>query len=206
MVVLEKMNFRICIVIASLVLFTTEWLTAQTTLSGGESNETVQVQPKKTKGYFKIAWRQPYPNPYRAGIYSLILPSAGQFYNRRYWKMPIVWGGFAALVVSVDYNKGFRDRFETAYGLSVVGLEHEFTGLIRDSETLRRYRNSHDKNLQLSYVGFFGLYALTALDAYVDAHLKNFDIDDNLSLSIRPVFNGVHQSGVGLGLVLSPKD
>ncbi len=200
------MNFRICFVIASLVLFTTRWLPAQTTLTGVENNQPEQVRPKKTKGHFKIAWQQPYPNPYRAGIYSLILPSAGQMYNRRYWKMPIVWGGFAALVVSVDYNKGFRDRFDTAYGLAVVGLEHEFTGLIRDAETLRRFRNSHDKNLQMTYIGFFGLYALTALDAYVDAHLKNFDIDENLSLSIKPVFNGVHQSGLGLGLVLRTKD
>ncbi len=178
-------------------------VSAQNT-SGPQSSPAQEIQSKKQKGYFKTAWRLPYPNPYRAGIYSLVIPGTGQLYNKRYWKAPIVWGGFAALVYAVDYNKMWRNRFETAYGLGLIGMEHEFTGVIRDNETLRRYRNSYDKNLQLSYVGFFGMYLLNALDAYVDAHLKAFDIDDDLSLSVRPVFNGTHQSGIGLGIFLTP--
>ena len=98
-----------------------------------------------------------------------------------------------------------RDQFSTAYGLAVVGLEHEFTGRIRDAETLRRFRNSYDKNLQLSYVGFFGMYAISALDAYVDGHLKSFDMNEDLSLTIKPMLNG-NQTGIGIGLVLRPVD
>jgi hypothetical protein len=179
-------------------------LAQTTTTDQGSPNPELADQQKK-KGYFKIAWRQPYPNPYRAAIYSLVLPGSGQIYNKRYWKAPIVWGGFVALVKLVQINKAGKNRFGTAYGLRVAGLEDEFVGIIRDAETLRRIRNSYDKNLQLSYVGFFGMYAITALDAYVDGHLKSFDMNEDLSLTIKPMLNA-NQNGIGIGLVLRPVD
>ncbi|MBK8506333.1 MAG: hypothetical protein IPL46_31505 [Saprospiraceae bacterium] len=186
------------------LLYLAEIASAQSNATDQSSTPTELTNAKK-KGYFKIAWRQPYPNPYRSAIYSLVLPGSGQIYNKRYWKAPIVWGGFVALIKLVQFNKQGRDQFGTAYGLEVAGLEHEFTGIIRDAETLRRIRNSYDKNLQLSYVGFFGMYAITALDAYVDGHLKSFDMNEDLSLTIKPMFNG-YQNGIGIGLVLRPAD
>lgn len=109
------------------------------------------------------------------------------------------------MVKAVQINKKGKNQFGTAYGLRVAGLEDEFQGIIRDAETLRRIRNSYDKNLQLSYVGFFGMYAITAVDAYVDGHLKSFDMNEDLSLMIKPMLNG-SQNGIGLGLVLRPID
>lgn len=184
-----------------LLLFWTVGIYAQeeSTLSEAEKKEQRRIQKQKNKEYLKIAWRQPYPNPYRAALYSMIIPGAGQLYNRRYWKAPIVWGGFAALIYSVDFNKGFRDRFDTAYGLQVAGLEHEFTGIINDPETLRRWRNKYDKQLQTTYIGFVGLYILNTLDAYVDAHLKSFDINEDLTIHLSPV----HSGGAGFGIILS---
>ena len=110
-----------------------------------------------------------------------------------------------ALVKLVQINRDGKNRFGTAYGLRVAGLEDEFIGIIRDAETLRRIRNGYDKNLQLSYVGFFGMYAITALDAYVDGHLKSFDMNEDLSLTIKPMFNR-YQNGIGVGLILRPTD
>ena len=139
----------------------------------------------------KANWALPYPNPYRAGVYSLILPSAGQIYNKRYWKLPLVWGGFAGLVYAVRYNKREYNRFNEAYGAEIAGEPHEFELFNVTADALRRQRNSFDKNLQTSYVGFVAMYALTALDAYVDAHLKNFDISDDLSLNVSTTeYNG----------------
>lgn len=157
-----------------------------TLVAYGQEADTLMAKKPKQKGQFKTNWKLSYPNPYRAGVYSLILPSAGQFYNKRYWKMPIVWGGFYTLFYLVDYNKTNRDRFQTALGQRLLGVDDEFKDVIFNVEGLRRRRNYFDKNLQLTYIGFFGLYALTALDAYVDAHLKNFDIGDDLSFYITP--------------------
>ena len=115
--------------------------------------------------------------------------------------MPFVVGGFAGLVYSVDFNKTNYNRLNIAYGASVKGQPHEFEGQTTDA--IKRQRDLYNKNLQLTYVGFVGLYALTALDAYVDAHLKNFDISDDLSLNITTVTQGGFASSVspGLGLV-----
>jgi len=198
------MNMRFFFLIVIFTIGITGTLSAQRNEPPVPREAPPQVKTKKEKGRFKANWKLPYPNPYRAAVYSLALPSAGQFYNKRYWKAPIVWGGFVALVISVDFNKTQRERFETAYGLELAGKPHEFTGIVSGSEPLRRRRNLYDKNLQLTYIGFVGLYALTALDAYVDAHLKAFDIDDDLSLSIKPVFNGRNNSGYGIGLFWQP--
>ncbi|NND07667.1 MAG: hypothetical protein HKN87_14925 [Saprospiraceae bacterium] len=155
---------------------------------------------------FKKNWALPYPNPYRAGIYSMILPSSGQIYNKRYWKVPIVWGAFGGLIYLVGFNKEERDRFDEAYGKSVRNLPHEFSdfpGITPDA--LRNQRNLAAKNLQLTYIGFVAMYALTALDAYVDAHLKSFDINDDISMQLKPVFLDSPSAEIvaGLGLRLS---
>ncbi len=167
-----------------------------------ESGGQTMTKAKKTKGKFKANWALPYPNPYRAAIYSLVLPSAGQIYNKRYWKAPIVWAGFGGLVYAVNYNKEQRNCFASAYGAAISGDQHKFSGRIDAPDALRTIRNNFDKNLQLSYLGFFALYALTTLDAYVDAHLKNFDISDELSWIIRPVpiHGEVTQLPISLGI------
>ncbi len=159
-------------------------------------------EPKEKN--FKKNWQLPYPNPYRAGIYSMMLPSAGQFYNRKYWKMPIVWGAFGGLIYAVDFNKKGRDRFNEAYGKSVKNLPHEFSDFPGITpEALRRQRNSYSKNLQLTYIGFVAMYALTAIDAYVDAHLKSFDISDDISLLVHPVVSPAPSTPLSPGLGLS---
>ena len=175
-------------------------------LAGKKSRSTSgkKEKKKKEKGKFKKNWALPYPNPYRAGIYSLVLPSAGQIYNKRYWKLPFVWGGFAALVYSVNYNRDNFKCFNTAYGAEVRSLPHKYEQLNWTSDALRRQRDAFNKNLQMTYIGFVAMYALTALDAYVDAHLKNFDISDDLSLNVTAITHGGQLPGVkpAVGVVL----
>ncbi len=184
-----------CYILFLLLLPIFGWSQVSSEIPTGTVNEDVPdiqgsaapVKKEKKKGQFKANWNQPYPNPYRAGIYSMVIPGAGQIYNKKYWKVPIVWGGFAGLIYSLDYNKSQRDRFDEAYGASVVGLPHEFEDVL-STQALKSYRDKFNKQLQLTYVGFVALYALTALDAYVDAHLKSFDISESLSLHVRPQF------------------
>lgn len=168
------------------------------------------VTPKE-KGRFKKNWKQPYPNPVRAGIYGLVIPGAGQFYNKRYWKVPLVWGAVGGVVYWADFSAKQYNRFNTAYGLRLASERtnteptDEFVGIAQSSDALKTVRDRHDKNRQTGIIAVIAVHALQALEAYVDAHLRNFDIDDDLSLQLRPVLDGSNHSGtyVGIGLVAS---
>jgi hypothetical protein len=128
--------------------------------------------------------------PSKAAFYSAIFPGLGQIYNRKYWKAPIVWGALAAptyfyLVNNTDYN-----RFRTAYKLRKTGFQDEFTddlGKVSVSlETLERAQEQLSENRDLSLMWGVILYVLQIVEASVNAHLLQFNTDDNLSL--RPTF------------------
>ena len=173
-----------------------------------EIDDVAEVPRIKEKGKFKKNWKQPYPNPTRAGIYSLIFPGAGQFYNKRYWKVPLVWGAVGGVIYWADFSAKQYKVFNTAYGLRLASERtgtvptDEFVGIARNSESIKRARDRHDKNRQTGIIAIIGVHALQALEAYVDTHLKNFDIDDDISLRFGPVLEGSVQSGtyVGIGI------
>ena len=125
--------------------------------------------------------------PSKAAFYSAIFPGLGQIYNRKYWKAPIVWGALAAptyfyLVNNTDYN-----RFRTAYKLRKTGFQDEFTddlGKVSVSlETLERAQEQLSENRDLSLMWGVILYVLQIVEASVNAHLLQFNTDDNLSVS-----------------------
>ena len=128
--------------------------------------------------------------PSKAAFYSAIFPGMGQIYNRKYWKAPIVWGALAAptyfyLINNTDYN-----RFRTAYKLRKTGFKDEFTddlGNVSVSlETLERAQEQLSENRDLSLMWGVILYVLQIVEASVNAHLLQFNTDDNLS--VRPTF------------------
>lgn len=149
-----------------------------------------------------------WPVPKRALLWSII-PSGGQIYNRRWWKVPLVVGGFYALYRTIDYNTDLYTRLKTAYELKLAGEEHEFSDRsIDNATTLRNLRDRYDKNTQMSYVFLVLGYALQGVEAYVDAHLKQFDIDDDLSMRLKPTMDILPISGqpiIGVGLVVPLK-
>lgn len=135
----------------------------------------------------------------KATTLSLIFPGAGQAYNKSYWKVPIVLGGMASMIYVIDWNnRGFK-RFKTAYSLRADFDQHpenypdgvskdEFQG--RYSATfLKNLRDSYRRNRDLSILLTAGVYVFQAIDAHVDAHLKDFDISDNLTVDIDPMFD-----------------
>ncbi|MBO7119011.1 MAG: hypothetical protein J6W03_01670 [Bacteroidaceae bacterium] len=141
------------------------------------------------------------PDPIRAMWLGLVLPGAGQFYNRKYWKLPIVYGGFLGCVYALtwngqmlsDYSQAYLDIMDTdpntkSYekmlppNYSIVGKEERFKGIFKSKkDTFRRFRD-------LSIFSFAGVYLLSVIDAYVDAELSTFDISHDLSLEIQPTF------------------
>lgn len=150
-----------------------------------------------------------WPSP-RKALRWAIIPGGGQIYNRRWWKLPLVYGAFGGMVYAIDYNQSRFRRLRTALDLKRQDLPHEFTGTSLDDErTLLILRDEFDKNTQLSYVGIVLIYALQGIEAFTDAHLRHFDISDDLSLQVKPSFEtpdigGMPAPGLGLKLSFAP--
>ena len=141
------------------------------------------------------------PDPIRATWLALVIPGAGQFYNRKYWKLPIIYGGFLGCVYALSWNTQMYSDYAQAYlditdsdpetksyekmlppRYSIVGQEGRFQSIFKSKkDTFRRYRD-------LSIFAFGGVYLLSVIDAYVDAELSTFDISRDLSLHLQPTF------------------
>lgn len=140
-------------------------------------------------------------NPGKALSYSLILPGLGQIYNKRYWKLPIIYSALAIPVYSAYFNRKEYIRFRDAYVMRIDLGENstdEFQGILSPSG-IKLYRDIYDKNLQRSYLACFGVYLLIGIEAFVDRHLMTFDVGDDLSLHIKPQLD---YGTAGLGLCL----
>ncbi len=132
----------------------------------------------------------------KATTLAMICPGAGQIYNGSYWKLPFVIGGFASMIYVIDWNTRGYNRFKTAYALRYdydlnpdnypSGSEDEFGGTY-SSSYLKSIRNSYRRNRDLSYIITAGLYLLQVIDAHVDAHLRDYDISDDLTMNIEPM-------------------
>ncbi len=176
----------------SLCVFLSSILYGQQTDSLATDTVPVKPPPALTNADFLELPDLSEPRIYRPkqALLWAIVPGGGQVYNRRWWKVPLVYSAFVGMVAAVDYNQSNYTRFQTAYQAELAGEDHEFTGTrLADANQLRVLRNGFDKNRQMSYVGLFIIYALQGVEAFVDSHLRNFDIDDDLSQSnwrIRP--------------------
>lgn len=126
--------------------------------------------------------------PKQAAIRSAILPGLGQLYNKRWWKVPMVYAGFISIGLAYEFNQRYYKEFlgEVQYRLEnnnkpkdprYAGYSYE--GMVRVKDTYRRNRD-------LSILGFVGMHALNILDAYIDAKFFRFDISDDLSIQAYP--------------------
>jgi len=136
----------------------------------------------------------PKHSPRKATLLSAGLPGAGQIYNKKYWKLPIVYGGFGALgYFFYDNNKMYK-TFKEAYKYRMDGDPNTIDNYpLYSPEGLLQAKNYYRRNTELTVIFSVILYALNILDAAVDAHLYDFDISDDLSLKLEPVFeNNLH--------------
>ncbi|MEL7122322.1 MAG: DUF5683 domain-containing protein, partial [Bacteroidota bacterium] len=126
-------------------------------------------------------------NPGKALRLGLVIPGGGQIHNQRWWKLPLVYGAYTGLYLTIDFNQGLYVRFRDALEAKLNDELHEFSGTsFDDVTTLRSLRDRYDKNTQLSYIGAVVAHGLIALEAFIDAHLRDFDISDDLSLKLKP--------------------
>ena len=130
----------------------------------------------------------------RAAIWGL-LPGGGQIYNKRWWKVPIAWAMIGAGGYFI-YNSASNMRiYNQALDMRNHGEIDRFNNILTEQQIIA-YRNHYRRNLQLSAFGTVGLWTLTILDAVVDAHLKTYDISDNLSMKIKPKVLRVYNNSV----------
>ena len=149
----------------------------------------------------------------KATTLSTICPGAGQIYNKSYWRVPIVVGGMASTIYTIDWNNRGYKRFKTAYALRVDydknpgnypnGSADEFGGTY-SATFLKNLKDSYRRNRDLCIILTAGVYLLQIIDAHVDAHLQDYDISDDLSMNLEPYVDyGAVTSQPAFGLNLS---
>lgn len=160
------------------------------------------------------------PNSNRSVWLALVFPGGGQIYNRKYWKLPIVYGGFVGCTYALNWNNKMYKDYSQAYldimdddpntksyedflpiNASIAGQEDRFKEIFRKRKDI--YRRQRD----LSIFCFIGVYLLSVIDAYVDAELSDFDITKDLGLRVEPaLFNdGKSKNFNSVGLQCSLK-
>lgn len=172
---------------------------ADTTVTAqGDSILNVVVDP--TSPYGPNGKRIFNPSPTRAVWLSALLPGLGQIYNRRYWKLPIIVGGFMGLGYATswnnnqfqDYSQGYRDLLDndpnTRSYMNFFPPTTKEEDLDKSwlQQTLRSRKDYYRRNRDLCIICMAGLYLLCMVDAYVDASLAHFDLSPNLSMDVQP--------------------
>ncbi|MEO6220047.1 MAG: DUF5683 domain-containing protein [Ginsengibacter sp.] len=149
-------------------------------------------------------------NPKVATFRSAVLPGWGQAYNKRYWKIPIIYGALGITAGVFVYNlktykllrKAIVLRSDTIPG-NDNQVDDQFLSL--STESIRTYRNAFRQNVDYSVLFFLVFWGLNVVDATVDAHLKAFDVTPDISMKVRPGINYMN-TGAGISIVFSFKD
>lgn len=142
------------------------------------------------------------PDPTKAVWMSALFPGLGQIYNRRYWKLPIIVGGYLGLAYATDWNNTMLTDYTNAYrdlldndpstksymDLFAPNVNEEDIDKTWLQSVLRSRRNYFRRNRDLCIIGMVGVYLLAMVDAYVDASLSHFDISPDLSMDVVPSF------------------
>lgn len=151
-------------------------------------------------------WR---PDPKKALWLALVIPGGGQIYNRKYWKLPLVYGGFMGCIYAMSWNNSMYIDYSQAY-LDLVDDDpstqsyNQFLhlGMQITERNAKQYENIFKKRKDkyrrwrdLSFFCMLGVYALSVIDAYVDAELSEFDISKDLSLKVEPAIISNRSSG-----------
>ncbi|WP_158841529.1 DUF5683 domain-containing protein [Polaribacter sp. L3A8] len=169
--------------------------------------DSLNVKGVKVKGDIKIEKGGIYNAvaPSKAAFYSAIFPGMGQVYNKKYWKAPIVWGAMGtSIYYYLDNNKEYK-RYRTAYKLRKNNLVDEFTvdgKEVISLETLERAQDQLRENRDMSLLTTVILYVLQIVEASVNAHLLQFNTDDNLSFKPTFINDPIYVEAPKVGLTI----
>jgi hypothetical protein len=150
------------------------------------SNINAQETEVKDTATYSDAYKHDsaYQNPQKAAIMSAVIPGLGQVYNKKYWKVPIIYAGFGTFVYFIKYNQKEYLKWKQAYmDFPDYHLEYSFPLTL---DQIDRAKNSFKRYRDLSIIGTAGFYLLQIIDATVDAYLFDWDVSEDISLRIEP--------------------
>lgn len=146
-------------------------------------------------------------SPKKATILSALIPGAGQIYNKKYWKLPIVWGGIGVSLYYSQVNRNEYHKWKDQY-IKRLDPDQEDDYPLASDASLENQMTTYRKWMETSYVVAGVVYILQILDANVDAQLMSFDVSDDLSLNVRPdayINQRINRPTYGLTLTLGFK-
>ena len=172
-----------------------------------DSTSVVVLNKKEKKS--KRDWNTWKPNPQRALWLALVIPGAGQIYNRKFWKLPIIYGGFIGCIYALtwnnmmykDYSQAYLDIMDDDPGTASynkflhLGVQITEANEERYKQLFKSRKDKYRRWRDMSFFVMLGVYALSVVDAYVDAELSEFDISKDLSLKVSPVVIPNHSGG-----------
>jgi hypothetical protein len=160
-------------------------------------NDKIHAQENNTSSDTVSVYRH---NPNKAVVYSLICPGLGQVYNKKYWKLPVIYGAGGTLAYFLAYNQLKYKKFRDAYETGTEGSQAYIDGMYYDYDILPRGRDFYRRYRDLSVLGLGALYLLNVIDAMVDAYFFSYDITDDLSMRVEPAMIESYGMTSGLGL------
>lgn len=154
--------------------------------------DSLHAQQKQAKERF-------IPDPKRAMWLAMVIPGGGQIYNRKYWKLPLIYGGFIGCVYAMTWNNTMYRDYSQAY-IDIMDNDENTksyenflpptydvnANMDRLKDLFKRRKNYYRRYRDLSMFCMIGVYALSILDAYIDAEMSSFDISDDLTLKVKP--------------------
>ncbi len=164
----------------------------------------VAVAPAAKSGFVRRILTKDYPNPKTALLLSFALPGAGQAYNRKWWKLPIVYatlGGLTYLEISnIRQYRLLRDNYKWLVDgdPNTNPTEAPYTSL--DATSMRQYRDQWRRYVEQSSLVLGLAYVLTATEAYVNAHLSHFDVSDDLTMQVKPSVQSFSGNSLAFGM------
>lgn len=147
-------------------------------------------------------------DPRKALLYAAVVPGLGQIYNKKYWKLPLVYGGFFGFAYGVDfYQKGYikykNELFDNLNkGLVNDGDIDTDAGDVYTTGNYRKIVDQYKRQRDFMLILMAGMYLLQIVDAHVDAHLKEFDLNPNLQVSVKPVMEQTAMLGTQKGFTV----
>lgn len=140
---------------------------------------------------------------HKATIYSLALPGLGQAYNKKYWKIPVIYAGFGALAYNISINNAEVKKFTAAYRFKMnndtSAPVNEYVTRYPNVNDLLRGRDFYRRRVELSIIFTAAWYLLNVVDAAVDAHFFDYDVSENLSLNVQPIIIRTPEHPIGTG-------
>lgn len=183
----------------------------------GQGTEPVvgeeQEEVKKTKYSFKKTFGEYYPHPKTAVYLGLAFPAGGQLYNKDFWKVPFIWGGYGYLIYLIGENTVRYRNLRDAVLIRLAGGEDMFIETIPNIPSLRSNRDAVRKSLEQTYIALIFVHILSAAEAFVACHLKGFDVSEDLTIQVRPTIlqgnfhhglapNILQQQGAGVSVFI----